>query len=122
MDLDGGGKPLPDGGALVHLAQGRGVRIMDCEVVAAGGNGIKLEAVEGAVTGTNVSGAAEAGIFSRDARGLTIQGNIVRGAGNNGILVWRTTKGDDGTLVIDNRIEDIAAKRGGSGQFGNAIN
>ena len=46
----------------------------------------------------------------------------MRGAGNNGILVWRTAKGDDGTLVVDNRIEDIAAKRGGSGQYGNAIN
>src|SRR5438034_9816906 len=51
--LDGAGKPLPDGGALIHLAQGRSIRIMDCEVMASGGNGIKLEAVDGAVTGTN---------------------------------------------------------------------
>ena len=34
----------------------------------------------------------------------------MRDAGNNGILVWRSAKGDDGTLVIDNRIEDIAAR------------
>ncbi len=66
--------------------------------------------------------AGEAAIFSRDAHGLTIQGNVVRDAGNNGILVWRSSKGDDGTLVIDNRIENVAAKRGGSGQYGNAIN
>ena len=46
----------------------------------------------------------------------------MRDAGNNGIQVWRSPKGDDGTLVIDNRIEDVAAKRGGSGQYGNAIN
>jgi uncharacterized secreted repeat protein (TIGR03808 family) len=46
----------------------------------------------------------------------------VHGAGNNGILVWRDAPGDDGTLVIDNRIEDIAAHAGGSGQNGNAIN
>jgi uncharacterized secreted repeat protein (TIGR03808 family) len=46
----------------------------------------------------------------------------VRGAGNNGILVWRSQPGDDGTLVIDNRIEDVAARAGGSGQYGNAVN
>ena len=46
----------------------------------------------------------------------------MRGAGNGGILVHRSNKGDDGTLVIDNRIEDIANTRGGSGEYGNAIN
>lgn len=46
----------------------------------------------------------------------------MRGAGNGGILVWRTTAGDDGTLVVDNRIDNVANKSGGSGQYGNAIN
>jgi uncharacterized secreted repeat protein (TIGR03808 family) len=81
-----------------------------------------LEDVEGEVTGSTVTGAAEAGIFSLDAQGLKISGNTVRSAGNNGILVWRSQAGDDGTLVVDNRIEDIAARAGGSGQNGNAIN
>ena len=40
----------------------------------------------------------------------------MRGAGNGGILVWRTTPGDDGTLVVDNRVEDITNKTGGSGE------
>src|SRR5262249_26714861 len=35
---------------------------------------------------------------------------------------WRSAPGDDGTLVIDNRIDDIAARAGGSGQNGNAVN
>jgi uncharacterized secreted repeat protein (TIGR03808 family) len=80
-----------------------------------------LEAIAGEVTGNTVS-AADYAIFSNDARGLKIAGNTVRGAGNGGILVWRGTPGDDGTLVIDNRIEDIDNKSGGSGQYGNAIN
>jgi len=46
----------------------------------------------------------------------------VRGAGNSGILVWRSAPGDDGTLVADNRIEGVSASAGGSGQYGNAIN
>ena len=119
--LDGNNAPLPAQGGLVHLVQVRAVRIADCEVVNAGGNGITLEATEGEVTGNTIS-AADAAIFSLDARGLRIASNTIRGAGNGGILVWRSTPGDDGTLVIDNRIEDIRNKSGGSGQYGNAIN
>jgi uncharacterized secreted repeat protein (TIGR03808 family) len=122
LTLDGMGMPLADGRGLVHFAQARGVRITDCEIVGSGRNGVTLEATEGEVTGTTVTGAADAGIFSLDARGLKLAGNTIRGAGNNGILLWRSESGDDGTLVIDNRIEDIAARAGGSGQNGNAIN
>ena len=120
--LDGAARPLPEGGALVHIAQSRNFRMIDCDVRRSSRNGIALETVEGALTGNIVTGATEAAIFSRDATGLTIQNNVIRDTGNNGILVWRTAKGDDGTLVIDNRIEDVAARRGGSGQYGNAIN
>jgi len=119
--LDGNGIPLPERHGLVHLSQAHSVRIGDCEIVKSGGNGIALEGVEGEVTGNTIS-AGEAGVFSIDARGLRIAGNTVRGAGNGGILVWRSAPGDDGTLVVDNRIEDISAKSGGSGQWGNAVN
>ncbi len=74
------------------------------------------------VSGNTIDKTADVAIYSLDARGLTIQNNTVRGAGNGGILVHRSQKGDDGTLVIDNRIEDIANVAGGSGQYGNAIN
>jgi uncharacterized secreted repeat protein (TIGR03808 family) len=119
--LDGNNIPLPPQHALLQLSQGRSLRIADCEIVNAGGNGLSLEAMDGEVTG-NTIGAADVAIYSIDARGLRIAGNTVRGAGNGGILVWRKERGDDGTLVADNRIEDIANKSGGSGQYGNAIN
>jgi uncharacterized secreted repeat protein (TIGR03808 family) len=120
--LDGGNIPLPDGRGLVHLTKGAHVRIADCEIVNAGGNAITLEAIAGEVTANSVIGAADYAIFSNDAAGLKIAGNTVRGAGNGGILVWRSAPGDDGTLVVDNRVEDIANKKGGSGQWGNGIN
>jgi len=120
--LDGGSVPLPQQSGLIHFAQVRALRIADCEIVNAGGNAIALEGAEGEVTGNTISAAAAAAIFSLDAQGLTISGNHVRSAGNNGILVWRNAPGDDGTLVIDNRIENIANKAGGSGQYGNAVN
>ncbi len=119
--LDGGGIPLPDRRGLLHFAQARGLRIADCNIVNAGRNGIVLEATEGEVTGNTIS-AADAAILSIDASGLKIAGNTVRGAGNGGILVWRNQRGDDGTLVVDNRIESIMNNAGGSGQYGNAIN
>ena len=122
LTLDGAGLALPEGRGLVHLAHARNLLVSDCEVTASGQHGLALEAAEGAVTGNTVSASAGAAIFSRDAAGLRIAGNTIRGAGNNGILVWRSEPGDDGTLVTDNRIENIAAQAGGSGQNGNAIN
>jgi uncharacterized secreted repeat protein (TIGR03808 family) len=119
--LDGGDIPLPQRRGLINLAKGRAVRITDCEIVNAGGCAVTLQAIEGEVTGNTIT-AADAAIFSLDARALTISGNNVRGAGNNGILVWRGEPGDDGTLVIDNRIESILNKSGGSGEYGNAVN
>ena len=119
--LDGAGIALPEGRGLMHFTQGRSVGITDCEIVNAGRNGITLQAIGGEVTGNTVN-AADCAIFSNDADGLRIAGNSVRGAGNGGILIWRSKPGDDGTLVVDNRVEDIANKSGGSGQYGNAIN
>ncbi|MDP3548333.1 MAG: TIGR03808 family TAT-translocated repetitive protein, partial [Phreatobacter sp.] len=69
-----------------------------------------------------VSGVAKAAIVALDSRGLTLSQNTIRSAANNGILVWRTLAGDDGTIVEGNRIEEIGARDGGSGQNGNAIN
>src|SRR5712671_4007902 len=120
--LDGGGLRLPQGLGLVSLLNGRGVKIVDCAVMGAGGHGIHLEGVAGEITGTTVSGAADVAIISRDAKGLTIARNIVREAGNNGIQILREVAGEDGTMVLDNRIEKIRNDSGGSGQFGNAVN
>ncbi len=119
--LDGAGIPLPERRGLLHFSQGRAMRIADCDIVNSGRNGLVLEAIAGDVTGNTIN-AADAAIFSLDARGLRIAGNTVRGAGNGGILIWRSEPGDDGTIVVDNRIEGVMNKSGGSGQYGNAIN
>ncbi|HJY17624.1 MAG TPA: TIGR03808 family TAT-translocated repetitive protein [Xanthobacteraceae bacterium] len=120
--LDGNHVTLPDGRGLVHLTQGRALRLIDCMIINAGGNGVTLDAIAGQMTGITVIDAANHAIFSNDAAGLRVAGNTVQRAGNGGILVWRSKPGDDGTLVVDNRIEDVANKAGGSGQYGNAIN
>jgi uncharacterized secreted repeat protein (TIGR03808 family) len=120
--FDGSGKGLPENSGLIQIANGRAIAIRDCEVLGAGRNGIVFEGVEGEITTTTISGVLAAAIHALDSRGLVIARNTIRSAANNGIQVWRSTADDDGTHVLDNRIEDIAARSGGSGQNGNAIN
>ena len=120
--LDGSGIPLPSRRGLVHCVSGRDIRIIDCEITGSGGNGIWFENVSGDVSGNTISKIAVTGITSFDAQGLLVSRNTILGTDDNGIEILRTAIGDDGTLVLDNRIEDIKAGPGGSGQYGNAIN
>jgi uncharacterized secreted repeat protein (TIGR03808 family) len=109
ITFDGSGKALPENAGLVQLAAGRGIAIRDCEIIGSGRNGIVFENIEGEITGTTITGALAAAIHALDSRGLTIARNTIRDIANNGIQVWRSQEDDDGTQVIDNRIEDVAA-------------
>ncbi|SHG76761.1 TIGR03808 family TAT-translocated repetitive protein [Bradyrhizobium erythrophlei] len=122
LTLDGGGIPLPARRGLVHCLGGRDIRITDCEIAGSGGNGIWFENVSGDVSGNIITNTAATAILSFDAQGLLVSRNTIQGTNDNGIEILRTAIGDDGTQVLDNRIEDIKAGPGGSGQYGNAIN
>jgi uncharacterized secreted repeat protein (TIGR03808 family) len=122
ITLDGAGVPLPARRGLIHCLGGRDVRIADCEIVGSGGNGVWLEQVAGEIAGNIVADTATTAITSFDAQGLIVARNTIVGTNDNGIEILRTAIGDDGTLVADNRIENIKAGPGGSGQYGNAIN
>jgi uncharacterized secreted repeat protein (TIGR03808 family) len=120
--FDGGGRPLPPNQGLVHIEQASAVRIADCAILGSGGHGIRFAAVAGEVTGSTIDDAADVALLSSDALGLTISHNTITNAGNNGIQIIRADQSHDGTLVLDNRIENIRNREGGSGQFGNAVN
>ena len=122
ITLDGARLPLPARRGLIHWLAGRDVRITDCEITGSGGNGIWFEQVSGDVSGNILTDMAATAVVSFDARGLIVSRNTIVGANDNGIEILRNAIGDDGTLVADNRIEDIKAGPGGSGQYGNAIN
>jgi uncharacterized secreted repeat protein (TIGR03808 family) len=107
---------------LIHVLGGRDLRVTDCEITGSGGSGIWLEQVAGDISGNIFANIAVTAVVSFDARGLSIARNTITGTNDNGIEILRTAIGDDGTLVADNRIEDIKAGPGGSGQHGNAIN
>jgi uncharacterized secreted repeat protein (TIGR03808 family) len=124
LTLDGGLLALdPEmAGGLISLTRCRRISIRDVAVSRSLLNAVSLIACSGRVTDATFETASQAGIFARDSVGLEIAHNIVAGCGNNGILVWRETEGEDGTIVAGNRIERIEARAGGSGEYGNGIN
>ncbi len=117
-----GSQMAPEADRLLALAQVPHVHLADCRLLNCPGTALALDTVGGLVERCEIAGAKKAGIFSIDATGLRITGNHVRDCDNNGILVWRSEEGEDGTIVSDNRIERIGAADGGSGQNGNGIN
>jgi len=120
--LNGGKRPVGDEHGLVNLESCRAVRVVDCEILGSGGHGIRCVAVDGEVSGTTLTDIGDVAILSYNAGGLLLARNTIIGAGNNGIQIIRWETGDDGTMVVDNRIENVANRSGGSGQHGNAIN
>jgi uncharacterized secreted repeat protein (TIGR03808 family) len=119
--IDGAKLKPQDGGALVHVADATDIRLTDCTIVNAGRNAITMERCSGIVTGCTIEDAGDGALFALDSTGLRIAGNVIRRSGNNGIQVWRSAFGNDGTIVTDNRIEDTRADAGGDGPYGNAI-
>ncbi len=123
ITFDGGLRPL-DGsaGALLRASRYRNLQIEHCTFQSSAGNGIALAECGGRISACTIADAMKAGLFAIDSTGLEISGNSVKDCFNNGILVWRSVQGEDGTLVTNNRIERIAAYDGGSGQNGNGVN
>ncbi|MGH6736126.1 MAG: TIGR03808 family TAT-translocated repetitive protein [Methyloceanibacter sp.] len=120
--LDGGGTPLGENGALLTAADATHLDVSDCRFMGSAEDGIVLRKAAGRIADCEIADIAKAALFSEDARGLEIAHNHVHDCGNNGILVWRSEVGEDGTMVSSNRIERIGAKSGGSGQNGNGVN
>lgn len=121
LTLAGDAKPI-DGGALLVAEQVKGLVVADCRIIGSAEDGVVLRKVSGRISDCEIGDIRKGGLFSEDASGLEIAHNQVRDCGDNGILVWRSAAGEDGTIVASNRIERIAAKSGGDGQNGNGVN
>lgn len=122
LTLDGAGIKLADRRGLVHFQNGLDVRVQDCDIVGSGGYGIWFESIAGEVSGNTIRKTANTAFTSFDALGLLVAQNTIQDASDNGIEILRHAIGDDGTIIVNNRIDDIKAGPGGSGQHGNAIN
>ena len=117
--LKGNNRPVKT--ALISLASCSELALESVRVAGSSSKGIDLSGCTGVVRDCHVSQVADAGIAALDST-LTIVGNTVNDCGNNGILIWRTTPGRDGSMAVQNRISNIRADGGGSGENGNAIN
>ena len=122
LTLDGNYATLPPRRGLIQFTQGNDIQIEDCTILKSGNAGIWLEQCAGAIRSNAFSDIATTAIVSFDGKGLLVAQNTISNTRSNGIEILRNAIGDDGTQVIDNRIEDIKAGPGGSGQYGNAIN
>lgn len=124
LTLVGDTGPVSDkNGAAMLMAGGcDGLVIENCGFESSAVTALALENCSGRVSNSSFTGIDATAIFALDSRGLTITGNTLRDIGNNGIQVWRSAIGEDGTIVSGNRIANVAAKNGGTGQNGNGIN
>jgi uncharacterized secreted repeat protein (TIGR03808 family) len=107
---------------LVAFEDCDGLSLRDLDIRRGLLNGITLVRSSGRIADCTVRQMSQAGLMSLDARGLDIAHNAVLDCANNGLQIWRSSAGEDGSVLAQNRIERIAAKGGGSGQNGNGIN
>ena len=119
LTLDGGMRPVTT--ALLAMDGCTDLDMRALTVTSSSRDGVALTKCTGTVSACTVSQIANAGLFALDST-LTLAGNTVSSCGNNGILVWRSAVAEDGSQVLNNRIEQIRADNGGSGQNGNGIN
>jgi uncharacterized secreted repeat protein (TIGR03808 family) len=120
--FDGSGKAPGGERGLLEFRNVADLRFVNCTIQAVNGYGTKLEGCGGRVEDTAFRNIAESALFSLDGAGLSVIGNHVEDCGNNGIQIWRSEAGGDGTRLRGNHIARIHAKRGGNGPYGNGIN
>ena len=94
--LDGRGRALDKAQefpALIVAEDCQKLVLAACEFAASSSNGVTLRRCAGKVTDCTVTDIAGTGLFSIDAKGVEISHNHITGCGDNGIQVWRTSKG-----------------------------
>ncbi len=121
LAFDGAGRAPGGENGLIEARDVAELRISDCAVERALGHGIKLERCGGRVERSTFRDLAESALFSMDGAGLTVSDDNIAQCGNNGLQIWRSAKGDDGSIIRNNHIVRVRADRGGDGPFGNGI-
>ena len=122
--IDGADQPLDEYvPGIVHLAECADVAIEDCTIEGSSGSGIALDRCGGPRPRQHHPRPRATPASARSNRpGSRSPTTRSSDCGNAGILVYRWTAGEDGTIVTGNRVQRIAARDGGTGQNGNGIN
>jgi uncharacterized secreted repeat protein (TIGR03808 family) len=122
--LDGASRALDadEDAALLRLVDSNHLTIANVAIRRSLANGVSLTRCSGRITDCLLAHVLLAAIRSLDATGLEIAHNEISDCRNNGIQIWRSQLGEDGTIVTANRIARIEAKGGGTGENGNGVN
>ncbi len=118
--FDGGDAP-PSQSGLIEVRDVADLQFVDCAIARAPGYGLRLERCGGRIERSSFQNLSQSAVHSLDATGLTIADNRVANCGANGLQVWRSAAGYDGSIIRGNRVERIRTDPGGDGPYGNAI-
>jgi uncharacterized secreted repeat protein (TIGR03808 family) len=124
MVLDGGmqGALDDEDAAVCRLNDCQNVMISRSIIGRTLANGIVMQKCSGRIIDCSISTVSMTGIRCIDSIGVEISHNHISKCSNNGLQVWRTAAGEDGTLIHGNRIDSIQNRSGGTGEYGNGIN
>ncbi|MGI9405732.1 MAG: TIGR03808 family TAT-translocated repetitive protein, partial [Hyphomicrobiaceae bacterium] len=122
--IDGANRPISPakGDALLVINQCNNVHLASLTITNSLLNGVSLRLSQATIADCTIRECGNTGLFSLDARDTRILHNVVEHCGNNGIQVWRSDDGEDGTVVTGNTVRHIKDRSGGTGQNGNGIN
>jgi len=107
---------------LLGIAASTAISLERCLFRDNPGIGVGLSESAATIADCDFSGHGDAAIHAMDGKGLLVTGNRIARCGNAGIRVWRGESGEDGTILVNNRIAGIDWRGGGNGQNGNGIN
>ena len=122
--FDGALQPVKEyADAAVRINGTSQLKMSDCRITNAGQIGVQIDKSAGTFERNRIDNAVgDAGFFGLENTGLMIFNNLVEQCANNGILVYRWDRGEDNTIVSQNRVQYINAINGGTGPYGNGIN
>jgi uncharacterized secreted repeat protein (TIGR03808 family) len=121
LSFDGLDIPATQRSGLLAAGAVGELTVSDCTFAKAGSVGLTLDRCGGRITANRFRHMRDAALFAIDSKGLTVEQNRVEDCGNNGIQIWRSQVGDDGSVVRGNHVQRIRTDGGGSGQNGNGI-
>jgi uncharacterized secreted repeat protein (TIGR03808 family) len=122
LTLDAALAKVPERTGVIQIDDVDEAVLSELAIDNAGRNGIVLQRSGGRVDHCRIARAKQAAIWSRDGKGVAITDNHITACANNGILVHRLQRADDGAVISGNRVEDTGAADGGTGPNGNGIN
>lgn len=124
LDFEGGFLPTADySNAALSLNRIKSLSISECRISQASGTGLHVIGSAGIIRHTHISDVVgPAGFMGHNNSGILFTSNTVENCANGGILIHRWTRGEDNTIVTQNRVRRISAIYGGTGQWGNGIN